>query len=136
MKDYIIFLLLRRIPQGTAITIFGIGSRPLTKDTVFNNRKYTTNTYTYMNDEILTINDYPIGWGWLKDVPLQDWEWLIDVFATMTDNTDTYSYITYAEEDGAKLTDVTYVRTVGLAKFLYDDQGYLAGIREYKLYID
>lgn len=23
-----------------------------------------------MNDEILTINDYPIGWGWLKDVPL------------------------------------------------------------------
>lgn len=75
-----------------------------------------------MNDEILTINDYPIGWGWLKDVPLQDWEWLIDVFATMTDNTDTYSYITYAEEDGAKLTDVTYVRTVGLAKFLYDDQ--------------
>ena len=47
-----------------------------------------------MNDEILTINDYPIGWGWLKDVPLQDWEWLIDVFATMTDNTDTYSYIT------------------------------------------
>lgn len=34
MKDYIIFLLLRRIPQGTAITIFGIGSRPLTKDTV------------------------------------------------------------------------------------------------------
>lgn len=35
-----------------------------------------------MNDEILTINDYPIGWGWLKDVPLQDWEWLIDVFAT------------------------------------------------------
>lgn len=84
-----------------------------------------------MNDEILTINDYPIGWGWLKDVPLQDWEWLIDVFAIMTDNTDTYSYITYAEEDGAKLTDVTYVRTVGLAKFLYDDQGYLAGIQEY-----
>lgn len=88
-----------------------------------------------MNDEILTINDYPIGWGWLKDVPLQDWEWLIDVFATMTDNTYTYSYITYAEEDGAKLTDVTYVRTVGLAKFLYDDQGYLAGIREYGHYI-
>lgn len=34
MKDYIIFLLLRRIPQGTAITIFDSGSRPLTKDTV------------------------------------------------------------------------------------------------------
>lgn len=47
-----------------------------------------------MNDEILIINEYPIGWGWLKDVPLIDWEWLIDVFATMTDDTDTYSYIT------------------------------------------
>lgn len=23
-----------------------------------------------MNDEILIINEYPIGWGWLKDVPL------------------------------------------------------------------
>lgn len=34
MKDYIIFLLMIRLPQGTAITIFGIGSRPLTKDTV------------------------------------------------------------------------------------------------------
>lgn len=61
-----------------------------------------------MNDEILIINEYPIGWGWLKDVPLIDWEWLIDVFAIMTDDTDTYSYITYAEEDGAKLTDITF----------------------------
>lgn len=33
MKDYIIFLLIIRLPKGTA-TIFGIGSRPLTKDTV------------------------------------------------------------------------------------------------------
>lgn len=88
-----------------------------------------------MNDEILILNEYPIGWGWLKDVPLKDWEWLIDVFAIMTDDTNTYSYITYAEEDGAKLTDITFVRTVGLAKFLYDDQGYLAGIREYGHYI-
>lgn len=34
MKDYIILLLMIKLPQGTAITIFGIGSRPLTKDTV------------------------------------------------------------------------------------------------------
>lgn len=27
-----------------------------------------------MNDEILILNEYPIGWGWLKDVPLKDWE--------------------------------------------------------------
>lgn len=36
-----------RLPQGTAITIFGIGSRPLTRYG-FNNRKYTTNTPTDM----------------------------------------------------------------------------------------
>lgn len=76
MKDYIIFLLMIRIPQGTAITIFGIGSRPLNKRYDFNNRKYTTNTHTYMNNEIPIINDYPIGWGWLQKVPLEDWEWL------------------------------------------------------------
>ena len=52
-----------------------------------------------MNDEILTINDYPIGWGWFKDVPLQDWEWLIDVFATMTDNTDDLILNAYPEEE-------------------------------------
>lgn len=88
-----------------------------------------------MNNEILTINDYPIGWGWLQKVPLKDWEWLIDIFATMTDNTDTYLYVTYAEEDGAKLTDITFVRTVGLAKFLYEDQGYYEGIRYYGYYL-
>lgn len=52
-----------------------------------------------MNDEILTINDYPIGWGWLKDVPLQDWEWILDVFATMTDNTDDLILNAYPKEE-------------------------------------
>lgn len=88
-----------------------------------------------MNKDILIIDGYPIGWGWLQKVQLEDWEWLIEVFATMTDNDNTYSYITYGEEYGAKLTKITNVRTIGLAKFLYEDQGYYAGIREYGHYI-
>ena len=88
-----------------------------------------------MNKEIIIIDGYPIGWGWLQKVQLEDWEWLIEVFATMTDNDDTYSYITYEEEKGAKLTKITNVRTVGLAKFLYEDQGYYTGIRYYGYYL-
>lgn len=88
-----------------------------------------------MNKEILIIDGYPIGWGWLQKVQLEDWEWLIEVFATMTDNDDTYSYITYEEEEGAKLTRITNVRTMGLAKFLYEDQGYYTGIRYYGYYL-
>lgn len=34
MKDYIIFLLMIRIPQGTDTKYNDSGSRPLTKDTV------------------------------------------------------------------------------------------------------
>lgn len=34
MKDYIFFILMIRLTSGTAISIFGISSRPLTKDTV------------------------------------------------------------------------------------------------------
>lgn len=86
-------------------------------------------------EEILMLNGFPVGWNWLASVPLEDWDWLIDVFATMTDDTDTYQYITYAEEEGGKLTDVTHVKTQELAKFLYEDQGYLSGIREYGHYI-
>ena len=52
-----------------------------------------------MNDEILIVNEYPIGWGWLKDVPLIDWEWLIDVFAIMTDDTDDLILNAYPKEE-------------------------------------
>lgn len=41
----------------------------------------------------ITINEYPIGWEWLDRVPLEDFNWLIDIFATMTDNTDTYDFV-------------------------------------------
>lgn len=52
-----------------------------------------------MNKEIIIINEYPIGWGWLKDVPLTDWEWLIDVFATMMDDTDDLILNAYPKEE-------------------------------------
>lgn len=43
---------------------------------------------TIPSDLTITINDYPIGWEWLDKVPLEDFTWLIEIFATMTDNTD------------------------------------------------
>lgn len=43
-------------------------------------------------EPIITVNEYPIGWEWLDNVPLEDFNWLIEIFATMTDNTDTYDY--------------------------------------------
>lgn len=46
-------------------------------------------------EPIVTINNYPIGWEWLANVPLEDFNWLIDIFATMTDNTDTYDFVFY-----------------------------------------
>lgn len=41
---------------------------------------------------IITVNEYPIGWEWLDKVPLEDFTWLIEIFSTITDNTDTYDY--------------------------------------------
>lgn len=43
-------------------------------------------------EPIITINEYPIGWEWLDKVPLEDFTWLIEIFSTMTDDTDTYDY--------------------------------------------
>lgn len=43
-------------------------------------------------EPIITVNEYPIGWEWLDNVPLEDFNWLIEIFSTMTDDTDTYDY--------------------------------------------
>lgn len=75
--------------------------------------------------EILTINDYPIGWSWLKSVPLEDFTWLIEVFSTMTNNMDTYNYCQYHNQK------LIHVNTKGLAHFLCVDEGYEAGIKNY-----
>lgn len=88
-------------------------------------------------NEILTINGYPIGWSWLKSVPLEDFNWLIEIFATMTDNTDTYDFATFDKEatNGEPPYPVIEINRKGLANFLNDDQGYEAGIRKYGYYI-
>lgn len=46
----------------------------------------------------ITVNQYPIGWEWLDRVPLEDFTWLIEIFSTMTDNTDTYDFATFDKE--------------------------------------
>lgn len=43
-------------------------------------------------EPIITVNEYPIGWEWLDKVPLEDFTWLIEIFSTMTDDTDTYDF--------------------------------------------
>ena len=53
-------------------------------------------------EPIITINEYPIGWEWLDKVPLEDFTWLIEIFSTMTDDTDTYDYA-----DGLIINDTT-----------------------------
>lgn len=49
-------------------------------------------------EPIITINEYPIGWEWLDKVPLEDFTWLIEIFATMTDSPDTYDFATPHQE--------------------------------------
>lgn len=31
-------------------------------------------------EPIITVNEYPIGWEWLDNVPLEDFNWLIEIF--------------------------------------------------------
>lgn len=50
-------------------------------------------------EPIITINGYPIGWEWLDKVPLEDFNWLIEIFSTMTDNTDTYDFVGYTDSE-------------------------------------
>ena len=47
----------------------------------------------------ITVNQYPIGWEWLDKVPLEDFNWLIEIFSTMTDNTDTYDFVGYTDSE-------------------------------------
>ena len=56
-------------------------------------------------EPIITINEYPIGWEWLDKVPLEDFTWLIEIFSTMTDDTDTYDYATYDYAGGFIIND-------------------------------
>lgn len=88
-------------------------------------------------EPIITINEYPIGWEWLDKVPLKDFTWLIEIFATMTDNIDTYDFATFDKEitNGEPPYPVIEIERKGLANFLNDDQGYGSGISMYGHYI-
>lgn len=68
----------------------------------------------------ITVNDYPIGWEWLANVPLEDFNWLIDIFATMTDNTDTYGFVFYKDSETlpGHLKRICSVDKISLANFL------------------
>lgn len=85
----------------------------------------------------VTVNEYPTGWGWLDKVPLEDFNWLIDIFATMTDNTDTYGFIFYEDSEilPSHQKKICSVDKISLANFLNEDQGYWKGISMYGHYI-
>lgn len=86
---------------------------------------------------IITVNEYPIGWEWLDKVPLEDFNWLIEIFAIMTDNTDTYDFAIFHKKttNGEPLFLLIEIERKGLANFLNDDQGYESGISMYGHYI-
>lgn len=92
---------------------------------------------TIPSDLTITINDYPIGWEWLDKVPLEDFTWLIEIFATMTDSTDIYDFATFDKEvtNGEPPYPVIEINRKGLAYFLNEDQGYESGISMYGHYI-
>jgi hypothetical protein len=80
---------------------------------------------------------YPIGWEWLDRVPLEDFTWLIEIFSTMTDNTDTYDFATFDKEatNGEPPYPVIEINRKGLAHFMNPNQGYKSGISMYGHYI-
>lgn len=76
-------------------------------------------------EPIITINEYPIGWEWLDRVPLEDFNWLIEIFSTMTDNTDTYDFVGYTDSETLPgQQKVCSVDKIPLANFLNEDQAY------------
>lgn len=84
----------------------------------------------------ITINEYPIGWEWLDRVPLEDFNWLIEIFATLTDNTDTYNFVGYTDSETLPgHQKICSVDKIPLANFLNEDQGYQTGISMYGHYI-
>nr|UVM95585.1 MAG: hypothetical protein [Bacteriophage sp.] len=87
-------------------------------------------------EPIITVNEYPIGWEWLDRVPLEDFTWLIEIFSTITDNTDTYDFATFDKEatNGEPPYPVIEIDRKGLAYFMNDDQGYEPGISMYGHY--
>lgn len=77
-------------------------------------------------EPIITINEYPIGWEWLDRVPLEDFNWLIDIL---------YTYDFIGRTDSEIISEICSVDRIPLANFLNEDQGYESGISMYGHYI-
>lgn len=77
-------------------------------------------------EPIITVNEYPIGWEWLDNVPLEDFNWLIEIFSTMTDDIYTYDFVFYGDSEilPGHQKKICSVDKIPLANFLNDDQGY------------
>lgn len=87
-----------------------------------------------MNDiKVYAIENYPLGWEWIKNVPLEDWDWLIDVFATLLDDVGIYESVEYDNSSNNK--KILSIDREDIAYLLNEDQGYLGGISEYGSYI-
>lgn len=88
-------------------------------------------------EPIITVNEYPIGWEWLDNVPLEDFNWLIEIFSTMTDDICTYDFVFYEDSETlpGHLKRICSVDKISLANFLNEDQGYESGISMYGHYI-
>ncbi len=63
---------------------------------------------------------YPRGWEWLKTVPTEDFNWLIEILYTMTYDTDTYSFIGYDTESNHKPYKINYVQRRNPSDFMDD----------------
>lgn len=73
----------------------------------------------------ITVNQYPIGWEWLDRVPLEDFNWLIEIFSTMIDNTDTYDFVGYTDSETLPgHQKICSVDKIPLANFL-NEEAYL-----------
>lgn len=77
------------------------------------------------------LTSYPRGWEWLKTVPTEDFNWLIEILSTMTDDTDTYDFVTYTDDSHL----VKNVRRKNLAEFMNNDLGMELGISTHEHYI-
>lgn len=91
---------------------------------------------TTLGDLTITLNKYPIGWEWLANVPLEDFNWLIDIFAILTDDLDTYDFVGYSDSETLpNQRRVCSVDRIPLAKFINEDYSYQTGISMYGHYI-
>lgn len=78
---------------------------------------------------------YPRGWEWLKTVPTEDFNWLIEILSTMTDDTDTYSFIEYGTKSNHNPYKIKNVQRRNLADFMDDYFGMEYGIITHSYYI-